>query len=106
MDPGSPHEVGCDVARCPACGIQRLQCDDHTDDQSLDALAVWTGRWPGVAECEREGWWCIWRPGSGGWVSCEPDHPEARPDLNRLLIAALSRRELVWSREQQQWVRP
>lgn len=105
VEPGQPHELGCDVARCPACGMQRLQCHEHGDDEALDVLAIWPGVWPGNVECEREGWWCIWRPGNGGWVTCEPGHPEAVPDLNRLLIAA-ARREFVWSREHQQWVRP
>lgn len=104
-EPGSPHTIGCDVARCPACGTQRLQCHEHDEDRSLDALAIWTGRWPGEVECEREGLWCVWRPYNGGWVPCEPGHPEAHPDMNTLRIAA-GRRELVWSREHQQWVRP
>ncbi|MFI7448105.1 hypothetical protein ACIBQX_11455 [Nonomuraea sp. NPDC049714] len=102
VEPDGPHEIGCDVARCPLCGTQQLQCREH---EFAEVFAIWTGAWPGNVECEREGWWCIWRPGNGGWVACEPDHPEARPDLNRLLIAA-GRRELVWSRERQQWVRP
>lgn len=104
VKPSEPHELGCDVARCPACGIQRLQCDAHADDQSLDALAVWTGVWPGTVECGREGWWCVWT--SKGWIACPPDTRDAFPDLNRLLIAALAKREFRWSRDLQQWIRP
>jgi hypothetical protein len=36
------------MARCPACGIQRIQCDVHGDDRTLDARAVWTGAAPTV----------------------------------------------------------
>jgi hypothetical protein len=102
--PGSPHETGCDVAPCPACGWQRLQCDAHGDDESLDPLAVWTGRWPGEVECEREDWWSYFDQ-ARGWIRCPADAPDASHDLNRLLEAAAGG-YLVWSREQQEWVRP
>lgn len=105
VEPGSPHDIGCDVARCPACGIQRLQCHTHADDESLDLLAVWTGVWPGAEECRREDWWAYWSE-HDGWVQCDADHPDATEDLNKLVVAGLSRRDLMWSRERQQWLRP
>jgi hypothetical protein len=54
VQPGQPHDLGCDMARCPACGIQRLQCDAHGDDRALDARAVWTGAVPAVADDYRQ----------------------------------------------------
>lgn len=48
VPPGTRHEDGCDVGRCPACGQQALGCDKHLDA----GTQVWTGRWPGEAEIE------------------------------------------------------
>lgn len=97
--PGGPHHEGCDVARCPVCGTQRLQCSEH---QPAEMSSIWTGRWPGDAECERLGWYCYW-DGPRGWVSCSADRAGAVGDLNRLLLAGL-RGELAWSRDKQEWV--
>lgn len=81
--PGSTHEPGCDVERCPACGNQRLGCDCETDADPLP----WTGKWPGDAECAAWGWYAYLVPGCG-WVRCAKDHPGATEDLNRLYIDA------------------
>lgn len=99
--PGEPHESGCDVARCPACGIQRIQCGEHRD---ADLVAIWTGRWPGLAECEREDWWCYFVPYEG-FIPCSADHPKAVHDLNRLVSEAGNGR-LVWDPTSQEFVRP
>lgn len=45
--PGFAHIKGCDVERCSACGIQRLQCTCRQHDP---AFSKWTGIWPGEAE--------------------------------------------------------
>lgn len=48
---GKPHDKGCDVARCLECGYQAIGCDeDH--DKGDD---IWTGEWPGDAECREYG---------------------------------------------------
>lgn len=47
----------------------------------------WTGVWPGVIECIERGFFCYEDPQrltGKYWVSCGPDHPQARADLNRL----------------------
>lgn len=75
--PGHPHHAGCDVARCARTGIQRLMCD-HDDCNTL-----WTGQWPGTAECAEYGWWIVENP-EGGWIPCTADTDDAQPDLNRL----------------------
>jgi len=36
---GQPHKEGCDVARCPSCGHQRLSCDCKVKGES-----VYTGK--------------------------------------------------------------
>ncbi len=100
---GTAHDAGCDVARCLATGLQRLSCDgedweppyaDHDCGQD-----VWSGEWPGIAECREFGWWAQFRGAEGlGFVPCAPDAPGAREDLNRLAADA------VWSREQTRWV--
>lgn len=43
---GKPHLEGCDVARCHACGGQRLSCDCEESEDD-----IWTGFWPGIKEC-------------------------------------------------------
>lgn len=45
--PGQPHEDGCDVECCSACGGQRLQCDCAEHDR---LFSRWSGIWPGKAE--------------------------------------------------------
>jgi hypothetical protein len=73
------HVEGCDVARCANNGRQRLQCD--CDD---GCNTLWTGAWPGEAECIEFGWYARFRPTEGGWQQCGPDDEGAGPDLNRL----------------------
>jgi hypothetical protein len=93
--PGSQHEDGCDVARCLSTGGQRLSCH-QSHDCGED---VWTGDWPGDAECREFGWWVQDRCTEGlGWVPCAPDAPGATEDLNRLALDAR------WSAEQERWV--
>jgi len=126
--PGTPHVGGCDTARCLWTGGQRLACDGGFADivrqlradghpEMAERLAyhlsiedeahdcgddVWTGEWPGDAVARRLGLWCYWGPdyGGKGWVRCEPDHPGAQPDLNRLHTGAR------WDREAKRWELP
>ncbi|WP_156934878.1 hypothetical protein [Pseudonocardia spinosispora] len=86
---GQAHGEGCEIALCLRTGGQRLMCvaqDSGFHDCGRD---VWTGAWPGEAECHEYGWYCYWRePASdaeyGEFVRCESSHPEAMEDLNRL----------------------
>lgn len=106
---GEPHEDGCDVARCLWDGGQRLSCDyalDYSDEPESDPRRIdpadphdcgkdtWTGYWPGEVEAVEFGWWIYWGP---PWIRCSPEHPYARPDLNRLHI------EARWDRVGQRW---
>lgn len=52
VSPGKPHEVGCDVERCSACGEQKLSCDCEDHDP---LFSRWTGIWPGEAEAHHLG---------------------------------------------------
>ena len=88
---GEEHD-DCDVARCLHTGLSRLGCDGEGHDCGQD---VWTGRWPGDAECEEFGWYAVGPP----WVSCPPGTPGAGPDLNRLAT------EARWDRDQRRWVK-
>jgi hypothetical protein len=96
-----PHRDGCDVARCLATGMQRLQCseDEHCGQD------IWSGLWPGEAECAEFGWWAYFQGAPAGWqatgwVRCGPDHPDAVPDLNRLVIDG------SWDQVRGRWVIP
>ena len=91
---GGVHDDGCDVARCMATGQQRLSCDGGHDC----GRGVWTGEWPGDAECREFGWWVQDRCEEGlGFVPCAPDAPEAMPDLNRLA------RDAYWDATTGRW---
>lgn len=53
VDPGQPHENGCDVEHCSVCGGQRLICDGDEECIEHDKqFARWTGIWPAAAEAE------------------------------------------------------
>lgn len=95
-----PHDDACDVARCLATGMQRLLCsgDEHCGQD------IWSGLWPGEAECAEYGWWAYFEGGPAGetgtgWVRCGPDHPDAVPDLNRLIL------DCRWDQVRGRWVR-
>lgn len=135
---GTEHRDGCDVARCMWTGGQRLQCglgivadavralrryaenrlaDDLAAYESLNDEAhdcgrdVWTGEWPGTAECREFGWYAWFGPDLGrtGWVEIDADevehfrllHPEVQvsEDLNRLAV------EAVWDASAGHWVK-
>lgn len=94
VTPGRPHDDGCDVARCLVTGLQRLACGESHDC----GQQVWTGRWPGDAECEEFGWQAVFEHGRS-WVCCTRNTPGAVRDLNRLYDQAV--RDSV----RQRWVR-
>lgn len=108
---GEPHSPGCDVARCLVTGGQRISCEGGDGlGHAVEVMPgcfevrdcghqVWSGAWPGVAECEELGWHSYLVPYEG-WTRCEPDHPEAGTDLNRLFA------EAEWDRAACRWRRP
>lgn len=111
---GDPHRSGCDLARCMAYGSQRLQCQpgarmvvrgylpnggvdvDWVVDGHDCGEDIWTGLWPGKAECREYGWWAVFDP---PWRRVPAGTPGAVEDLNRLVV------EARWDRETQRWVR-
>jgi hypothetical protein len=98
VEPGESHKAGCDIARCLITGEQRLSCSDDHDCGS----DVWTGLWPGEAECVEFGWWSKWIDGPDGrghWEQTTADDPDREPDLNGLHTG-----ETVWDRKAGRWV--
>lgn len=112
------HDDGCDVARCLAYGTQRALCQpgarmvvrgyhpwgspivDWVSDGHDCGRDVWSGRWPGVAECEEFGWWAVFVPnGDPSWKPVPAGTPDAVPDLNRLVL------EARWDASAGRWVR-
>ncbi len=83
--PGQPHGEGCDIERCSECGGQYISCG-CAGHVPLDA--VWSGEWPGIAECRVRGWYCqdgfAPLPTCGSFRPCDENSPGAMPDLNRL----------------------
>jgi len=79
VNPGEPHEDGCDVELCSSCKGQRLmcECEDHDPEHSR-----WTGVWPGKLECREKGWYSILVPGRG-WRPCGAEIEGSSEDLNR-----------------------
>jgi hypothetical protein len=110
--PGLPHGEDCDVARCLFTGMQRLSCDGLHVDEVMPGCYVprdcgrdiWTGQWPGEAECAEFGWYAYFAGAPAGeagtgWVRCAPDYPEAVADLTRLVM------ECSWDASARRWVR-
>lgn len=95
--PGNKHLDGCDVERCPDCGGQIISCCCE-GDLTMPRL-LWTGEWPGVAECREFGWYSKMVDGKG-WVECNKDEPGATEDLNRLLKCG------VWDKDRGRYVLP
>jgi hypothetical protein len=49
VEPGKPHQNGCEIERCSVCGDQRITCACHVHDKFF---ARWTGIIPGHAEAK------------------------------------------------------
>jgi hypothetical protein len=81
---GEAHKPGCDIEQCAECGSQRIGCHCRTKK-----VILWQGEYHGKADCRRLGFYC--KPISAnprdGWIACEKSDPNAREDLNRLVIA-------------------
>lgn len=125
---GQHHKPGCDVERCPFCGVQMLQDEccykyfgidvatmeekhpqiyanglpeelaEKWEEHLRPHLLLWDGAWPGVRECREYDFWCKWT--ARGWQRCSADDPSATEDLNGLAIHA------SWDREQKRFVLP
>jgi hypothetical protein len=101
VEPGTFHQVGCDVERCMNCGGQAISCDCTDKDFLKAGRDPWTGEWPGVKDCREFNLWCKWVAPGGpgkGWVKCGKEDPEAREDLNSLS-------QYPWSKELRKHVR-
>jgi hypothetical protein len=103
--PGQFHIPGCGVETCACCGGQAISCVGGLDGAGTLWLSPipWSGRDVGVAECHECGFWCYFDPDrislpSGARVPCEPDHPFAIEDLDRL------RRECRWDHDLRKWI--
>lgn len=91
VKPGRQHKRGCDVALCPECGFQRLQCGAHA---RTAGWGTWTGEWPGEVECREWGWYRSDTLPDGTVIQAE--------DLNRLVYAA-ARGEIRWDKKAERY---
>jgi hypothetical protein len=88
------HVEGCDLERCPHCGLQALMCEGFDADDPR--RIPWSGEFPGVAECREFGLYTRPAP-DHGCIPCAPTDPGATEDLNRLLQTC------SWDPETQRW---
>ena len=84
---GELHSIGCDIERCPVCGLQAISCGCPEDEKSKYPKLPWTGEYPGESECREFGWYAKLDE-KKGWIPCEKDEPGANIDLNRLYTEA------------------
>ena len=50
---GELHMLGCDVERCPQCGLQLIGCGCFEDARGrIPHRLPWSGEWPGLAIVE------------------------------------------------------
>jgi hypothetical protein len=82
-EPGHPHEEGCDIERCSACGRQRLSCGCVGGHDKF--FARWTGFWPGHLECLVLGLVCRWEPDAANLVPVDSLCRLPGVDLNRFI---------------------
>lgn len=103
VSPGYRHSENCDVARCNLHGTQYFSCDfcveyDQYDNEIVlfpDAQpTIWTGEWPGVAECRE----------FNMYVYDFPGIPGKSEDLNRLYMMGMTGK-LTWDVEKERWVK-
>lgn len=92
--PGDLHTNWCGLARCAFTGLQRSGCQHP----GTICLTLWSGRWPGMEECEEYGFY--YRPVNGRGEPCNADDDGADHDFNRLYA------ECVWDPAQQRMVLP
>lgn len=90
---GVRHRVACDVARCATHGSQFAQ---HLPSCRP---TVWTGYFPATLEAVEFDYFCYWDTDLNAWVPCSAGHPNAMPDLNRVVI------ECEWDRTTERFVR-
>lgn len=117
--PGYAHDNNCDVARCPLCGEQRLQCYIHKRSK---IPSIWTGIYPGEVECIEYGLWSKFVYIDNGkpvdymkepaqqrkayWVvKTTAEDQDGTLDLNTLMLWSKTGK-LAWSRKLQRWVKP
>ena len=59
---GKIHHHNCDIPICPECGVQAIQCDEHTNN------IIWDGLTPNTKECYVNKWIIYWE-GDGSHYS-------------------------------------
>ena len=87
--PGEEHQLGCDVERCPKCGLQLIGCNCFTttdDDWNFDELYTYKRlKWTGIMYeremkyCEENDLFVIW---DNGWVKSTADNVQSLHDIN------------------------
>lgn len=82
---GSRHSKVCTIARCKEHGDQFFSCPND----GAHTPSLFRGDYPGATEAIERGWFSRFDQNEG-WVACQSDHPDAMPDLNRVMT------KLIW----------
>jgi hypothetical protein len=93
---GDIHQEGCDISRCKIHGNQLLKCLFLHESNDCRPTKF-SGYFPGTEEAIERGWFS-YLDKTKTWIKCEASHPEASPDINKVLI------ELEWNSEQEKFV--
>ena len=83
---GELHKQGCDISRCKLHGRQLISCYMPGGCSPT----TFTGYFHGTVEAIERGWFSYLEAGKG-WIPCDESHPDASPDLNRVM------KELNWN---------
>jgi hypothetical protein len=93
---GETHLSGCDITRCKAHGVQLFKC--HLMEESNACVPTkFDGFFPGTQEATERGWY-VCQNIDKKWENCDSDHPEASPDINRVM------KELIWDSQLEKYI--
>ena len=93
---GQNHLNDCDVTRCKVHGVQLFKC--HLIKESENCMPTnFDGYFPGTQEAIKREWY-VFQNSENKWEVCGPDHPEATPDINKVI------KELTWDSQLEKYI--
>ena len=93
---GGTHLAGCDISRCKIHGVQLFKCLLIQESDSCGPTKF-DGFFPGTLEAIERAWH-VFQNDDNKWERCSSDHPDASPDINRVIS------ELTWDSKLEKYV--